>query len=60
MTIPTGFELVLDEVDVQIVKEANVCDDKNKYIVLLWDEMKIKEDLVFDKNTSANWIHRCR
>ena len=43
-----GFQ---DEVDVQIVKEANVCDDKDKYIVLLWDEMKIKEDLVFDKNT---------
>ena len=43
-----GFQ---DQVDVELVKEANIGEEKNKYLVLLWDEMKIKEDLVFDKNT---------
>ena len=47
MTIPTGF----DEVNAQLFKVANVCDEN--YVVLLWDEMKNKEDLVFDRNTSV-------
>jgi len=33
------------------VKEANVMEEKDQYVVLLSDEMKIKEDLVFDKNS---------
>ena len=34
-----------------MVKEANVISEKDSFIVLSWDEMKIKEDLVFDKHT---------
>ena len=41
----------IPEVDVQLVKEANVISEKDSFIVLSWDEMKIKEDLVFDKHT---------
>lgn len=48
MTIHTGFQ---DQVDAELVNEANLGEEKNEYLVLLWDEMKIKEDLVFDKHT---------
>ena len=41
----------LPDVTAQLVKEADVHEDKDKYVVLMWDEMKIKEDLVFDKHT---------
>ena len=41
------------EVDVQLVKEANVVSEKDKYIILSWDEMMIKEDLVFDKHSCS-------
>ena len=47
-TAGVGF---LTEVDAQIVKEANIVEDKDRFVVLVWDEMKIKEDLVFNKHT---------
>ena len=37
----------------ELIKEANVREEKDKYVVLVLDEMKIREDLVFDK-------HSCR
>ena len=33
------------------MKEANDLEEKDQYVVLLSDEVKIKEDLVFDKNS---------
>ena len=39
------------EVNDLLVKEANINADKDRYVVLIWDEMKIKDDLVFDKHT---------
>jgi len=39
------------EVDAQLKKEANVSEEKDKIVVLIWDEMKIREDLVFNKHT---------
>ena len=39
----------IPEVDAQLVKEANMVAEKDKFVVLSWDEMKIKEGLVFDK-----------
>ena len=33
------------------MKETNICADKDRYVVHIWDEMKIKDDLVFDKHT---------
>ena len=33
------------------MSEANVKKQKDKYFILLFDEMKVKEDLVFDKHT---------
>ena len=32
------------------MKEVNIVFEKDKFIVLSWDEMKIKEGLVFDKH----------
>ena len=31
--------------------EADVKEEKDKYMVLVFDEMKIREDLVFDKHS---------
>ena len=33
------------------MKEINVTEEHHKYIMLCWDEMKIKEGLVFNKHT---------
>ena len=38
-------------INIELVKEANVKEEKDQYVVLSSDEMKIKEDLVFDKNS---------
>ena len=43
-----GFQ---KSVNCQLVSEANVQEEKDKYTVLLFDEMKIKEELVFDKHS---------
>lgn len=42
---------LMPEVDTQLVKEANISEEKVCYVVLCWDEVKIKENLVFDKHT---------
>ena len=42
----TGFQ---PEVDAMLKREAELHDSTQKYVVLLLDEMKIKESLVFDK-----------
>ncbi len=39
------------EVDAQLVKEAKILEEKDRYIVFVWDEMKIRSDLVFNKHT---------
>jgi hypothetical protein len=46
--IPAGVGFQT-QVDIQLAKEADVIEEKDRYVVLSWDEMKIKEDLVFDK-----------
>ena len=33
------------------MNEVNVKEEKDKYVILLFDEMKVKEDLAFDKHT---------
>ena len=45
-----GFEAKLDE---QLLSESDVnnLEDWQKHVVLIFDEMKIKEDLVYDKRT---------
>lgn len=48
MPAKVGF---MPEVDTQLVKEANISEEKDRYVVLCWDEVKIKENLVFDKHT---------
>ncbi len=45
-----GFSSSLNR---ELIKEANVNEEKDKYMVLVLDEMKVREDLVFDK-------HSCR
>ena len=39
--------------DKQLFEAANIsdCQEWEKYVVLILDEMHIKEDLVFDKHT---------
>lgn len=44
----TGF---MSEVDAQLVKEASISEEKHRFLVLLWDEMKIKVELISDKHT---------
>ena len=44
-----GFKSNVNE---QLMKEAYVQEEKDKYVVLVFDEMKIREDLVFNKHTS--------
>ena len=39
------------DVDQQLMKEANVKEEKDRFMALVWDEMKVKEGLVFDKHT---------
>ena len=47
MPAKVGF---MPEVD-KLVKEANLSEEKDRYVVLRWDEVKIKETLIFDKHT---------
>ena len=37
----------------QLLEEADLEKEKNKYIVFAFDEMKIREDLVFDKHSCS-------
>ena len=37
----------------QLTDEADIKEEKNKYVVLALDEMKIREDLVFDKHSCS-------
>ncbi len=37
----------------RLVKEAKIDTEKDRFVVLAWDEMKIKEDLVFDKHSGT-------
>ena len=39
------------DVDKQLVKEANIKEEKDRFVALVWDEMKVKEGLVFNKHT---------
>ena len=41
----------MPEVDAQLIKEARVSEEKDKFVVLVWDEMKICQDLVFNKHS---------
>lgn len=42
-----------DDVDKQLMKAANIdtCNERDKYVLLMMDEMHIKEDIVYDKHT---------
>lgn len=42
-----------DDVDQQLMEAAkiHVCPEREKYIILVMDEMHIKEDIVYDKHT---------
>jgi len=42
-----------DEVDEQLMEAAKIsnCEEKDKYVVLLMDEMHIREDIVYDKHS---------
>ena len=39
------------DVDQQLLKEANIKEEKDRFVALVWDEMMVKEGLVFDKHT---------
>ena len=43
------------EVDKHLMEAARVssCPEREKYILVIMDEMHIKEDLVYDKNTGT-------
>ena len=50
-----GFSAASDK---QLFEAANIsdCQEWEKYVVLILDEMHIKEDLVFDKHTGKLWL----
>ena len=53
----TGFSA---DVDRQLIEIANLatCPEYAKYVILLMDEMHIKEDIVFDKHTgNCDYCH---
>ncbi|SMN01763.1 hypothetical protein SPONN_22 [uncultured Candidatus Thioglobus sp.] len=35
----------------QLLKEVDVTNERERHVVLMWDEMKIKNDLVYDKHS---------
>lgn len=38
-------------------EEIDMTEEKNLYVTLIWDEMKVNEDLVFDKhNCEHGWF----
>ena len=45
-----GFQASVNH---QLIEEANIKEEKDEYVALVFDEMKVREDLVFDK-------HSCR
>lgn len=40
----------MTEVDTQLMKEACVVNEVDRFVILSWDEIKIKDGLVFDKH----------
>ena len=52
MNATVGFS---DEVDTQLGNAAKIdsCEEHEKYVVMLIDEMYVKEDLVYDKHTGC-------
>jgi len=40
-----------NEVDLHLLKEAKLLSFRERYVCLIFDEVKIKEDLVYDKNS---------
>ena len=37
----------------QLIEEDDIKEEKYRYVVLSFDEMKIREDLVFDKHSCS-------
>ena len=52
----SGFSEILNK---QWQKEADIIDEKDKYVVLTFDEMKVKDNLVFDKHSlsKTHWVY---
>lgn len=42
-----------DDVNQQLMEAADIstCKERDKYVILMMDEMHIKEDIVYDKHT---------
>ena len=49
------------DVDEQLMMVANInsCPERERYIILLMDEMHIKSDLAYDKHTSNKTVPMC-
>ena len=61
--VATGFSREVDQMLVCAVKVGS-CRQREKYVILLIDEVHIREDLVYDKHTGDNiWfchLGRCQ
>ena len=44
-------EGTVSDVNEQLLKEAGIMDEHEKYVALVFDEVKIKEDLVYNKHS---------
>ena len=49
----TGFSSEVDQMLIKASKVESCCPEREKCVILLLDEMHIREDLVFDKHTGA-------
>ena len=49
-TLSTGFSAAVDVLLADVAKTSS-CPEKDRWIILLMDEMHVKENLVFDKHT---------
>ena len=45
------------DVDQQLLKEANIKEEKDRFVALVWDEMKVKEGLVRQTHLQSGWIY---
>ena len=50
MYLPAGFQV---DILRQLADDVNHLQDREKWVIVIFDEMKIKEDLVYDKESGT-------
>ena len=55
LTLPMQLSVSQMIIDKQLMESARIttCEEREKYVTILMDQMHIKEDLVYDKHTGT-------